>query len=218
MALHKSILGVRFSILVNTLIVVHSCTMNDIANRLFGKEPRTDILRAFALASERPLSFDDVLSATRLKKKLLTKELSALKRAKVIAETRGKNGKGMVVSDTHIQTILKQLFTHSANIADEQLVQKVKKAGPLKMLVCSGVLIGEGSSELDLLIVGAMNEKILSRTLKPLEAHHGTELRCALFTEEEFYHRLDVRDLLIANLLQGRHRVLFDKTKRPQKA
>ncbi len=191
--------------------------MNDIANRLFGKEPRTLILRAFALAAERPISFEDIIAATKLKKKQLIAELSALKRAKVISEVRTKEGKGLVVSDTHVQHILKQLFTHSAQLADDQLVSKIKKAGPLKMLVCSGVLIGEHAAELDLLIVGAMNEKMLARVLKPLEAHHGTELRCALFTEEEFYHRLDVRDLLIANLLQGKHRVLVDKTKRPQK-
>lgn len=191
--------------------------MNDIANRLFGKEPRTLILRAFTLAGGRPISFEDIAAATKLKKKLLTTELSALKRAKVISDARTKEGKGLVVSDTHVHNILKQLFTHSAQLADEQLVSKIKKAGPLKMLVCSGVLIGDQEAELDLLIVGSMNEKVLARTLKPLEAHHGTDLRCALFTEEEFYHRLDVRDLLIANLLQGKHRILVDKTKRPEK-
>lgn len=191
--------------------------MNDVAYRLFGKNPRTLILRALALASERPLSFEDVLDATKMKKKALTTELSALKRAKVITDVRTKNGKGIVVADSALQNILRQLFTHSAQLADEQLVQKIKKAGPLKMLVCSGTLIGE-SGDLDLLVVGTMNEKVLARALKPLEEHHGTELRCALFTEDEFYHRLDVRDLLIANLLQGPHRVLVDKIKRPQKA
>ncbi len=192
--------------------------MNDVASRLYGKTPRTIVLRTFALASERPLSFDDIQSHTKIKKKALTNELSALKRAKVITDVRMKNGKGFAVADAGIQHLLRQLFTHSAQLADEQLVHKIKKAGPLKMLVCSGVLIGEGTSELDILIVGSINEKVLARALKPLEEHHGTELRCALFTEEEFYHRLDVRDLLIANLLQGPHRILVDKLKRPQKA
>jgi hypothetical protein len=68
---------------------------------------------------------------------------------------------------------------------------------------------------LDVLIVGSLQPKTLERALKPLEAQLGAELRCALFNEEEFLHRVDVRDRLIFDLFNGAHKVLFDKLKHP---
>jgi hypothetical protein len=191
--------------------------MNDIAVRLFGNELRTQVLRAFTVHKERSLTLEELLTLTKGKRKALVAEIAMLKRQKVIGEAKGKAEKGLIVVDMHIRELLPKLFSHATTSAEENLISKVKKAGPLKLMICSGVLTGEQNSPLDMLLVGSFHEKHLAKALKPLEAMHGAELRCAVFTEEEYHHRLDVRDLMIAHVLEGKHKVLLDKTKRPQR-
>lgn len=191
--------------------------MQDIGYKLFGKTTRTELIRFLALNVTRLLSVDEIYEGTRIKPKLLKTELAALKRAGVIAQVVTKEGRGLQVVDGEYRTLLASLFGVSFKAEDERLVNRIKKSGKIKLIVSAGRMVGDEQSPLDMLIVGDVKTKVLESALRGVEERMNAELRCAVLTETDFLHRLDMRDRLLAEVFQTNHRVLYNKTKvKPQ--
>ncbi|MFZ2593151.1 MAG: hypothetical protein WAX38_00055 [Minisyncoccia bacterium] len=187
--------------------------MNDIGYKLFGKNIRTELIRFFALNATRVLSFEEISAESRIKPKILKDELASLKRAGIVDIVTTQDGKRYEVSQGEHRGIIAALFGFSFRAEDERLVTRIKKAGKVKLVVCAGRMVGDDTGSIDMLIVGDIKTKILETAVKQIEERTNTELRCAVFSETEFLHRLDMRDRLVFETLQSTHRVLLNKTK-----
>ena len=82
----------------------------------------------------------------------------------------------------------------------------------LKLVVLSGIFVGEWDLQLDLFIVGdRMQERKLRDRIKQLEAEIGKELRFALLSSEDFYYRHNMNDKLVRDVLDYPHKIVVDK-------
>jgi hypothetical protein len=108
-------------------------------------------------------------------------------------------------------TSIRDLLVDPNLLLQEDLVQRFKSIGKIKLMIVSGVFIGSGKSRVDILIVGdKIKKNILVQTIKGLEAEIGKELDYVLFDSEEFKYRVDMYDKLVCDIIDLPHQKLVD--------
>lgn len=107
---------------------------------------------------------------------------------------------------------LRDLVLKSAVASKDELVEKARKIGNIKLLVLTGVFTGDESARADLLIVGdKINHRKLNNFIKDLESEVGKEINCAVMTSKEFDYRYDMYDRFVRDLLESNCEILLKK-------
>jgi len=109
---------------------------------------------------------------------------------------------------------LQQLIYKAAPRSEEQLTDRFKKIGGVKLALVSGIFMGLEHIRADLLLVGDnMNQQRLKKMLVTLEAEFGTEVNYTTMTSQDFAYRFDMFDRFIRDILEGPHKKLINKFK-----
>lgn len=189
--------------------------------KLFGGQARVRIMRLFLLNNETNFEVEDIVSRSRVTKANVRKEINVLstmgfiKQKTIIKEGyRGAKKKVTVWSlDTsfHYLSPLREILIDPTLLIQEDLPQRFKQVGKIKLMLVSGVFIGDSVSRADLLIVGdKLKKNILQQVIKSLEAEIGKELDYVVFDTEEFKYRLDMYDKLVCDIIDLPHEKLID--------
>lgn len=98
-------------------------------------------------------------------------------------------------------------------LSDINLGTRLAKCGVMKLIIASGIFLGNSEeSRIDLLIVAdKLNQKSLSRVISSLEADVGSEVRYTVFSPAEFAYRMSVNDKLIRDILDYPHAKVVNK-------
>lgn len=95
---------------------------------------------------------------------------------------------------------------------ENQIVDKFKGSGSIKLLLITGVFLQNLDTRIDILVVGDnLKEKVLERSIKSLEADLGREVRFASFTTDDFSYRMGLYDRLVRDIFDYPHQVLIDR-------
>jgi hypothetical protein len=106
---------------------------------------------------------------------------------------------------------IRDLLVDPNLLLQEDLVQRFKSIGKIKLMIVSGVFIGSDKSRVDILIVGdKIKKNVLVQTIKGLEAEIGKELDYVLFDSVEFKYRIDMYDKLVCDIIDLPHQKLID--------
>jgi hypothetical protein len=192
----------------------------DILAKLFGGQARVRIMRLFLLNSN---NFDiaEIISRSRVTKANVRKELNALIslgfiKQKSVTKEGARGGKKKVTAWSlnpffpYLQPI-REILIDPDLLIQEDLTQRFKQIGKIKLLIVSGVFIGEEKSRADLLIVGdKLKRNLLTQVVKGLEAEIGKELNYVVFDSEEFKYRLSMYDKLVCDIIDEPHEKLLD--------
>lgn len=189
--------------------------------KLFGGQARVRIMRLFLLNNENNFEIEDVVSRSRVTKSNVRKEINTLTamnfiKQKVIAKEgyRGAKKKVLVWSlNPSFQYLspMREILVDPSLLLQEDLPQRFRQVGKIKLMLVSGVFIGNSKSRADVLIVGdKLKKNILQQVIKGLEAEIGKELDYVVFDTEEFKYRLDMYDKLICDIIDLPHEKLID--------
>jgi hypothetical protein len=189
--------------------------------KLFGGQARVRIMRLFLLNSNSNFEIEDVVSRSRIMKANARKEINALSainfiKQKVITKEGYRGVKKKVVawslnsSFQHLKSI-RDILIDPTLLLQENLPERFKQIGKIKLMVVSGVFIGDSKSRADLLIVGdKLKKNVLQQIVKGLEAEIGKELDYVVFDTEEFKYRVDMYDKLVCDIIDLPHEKLID--------
>ena len=175
----------------------------------------------------------DVAKRTNLNKKLARRELSLLDGIHFIkqksfikpARTEGasarsggdikdirdkikkKKVKGWFLNEAFPQLeIFKVLLVGSELMDKNEIGNRFKKAGRIKLLAVAGIFVQDKDSRLDILVVGdGLKKGLVESIIKDIEAEIGKELLYAIFDTKEFIYRLNMYDKLIYDVLSYPH-------------
>jgi len=193
--------------------------------KIFGSASKVRIMRLFLF---NPQLVFDLGSISKKTKTLLTtakKEVSNLERTGLIKRksfvkdylTRGKLLKkrvpGWVLDEkfpflAHLQNFLIEI----TGAQQAEIVHKIKKIGPIKLLVVSGVFIPEREGRVDLLIVAdKVKKNTIEAIVSDIESEIGKELKYSVFETSDFMYRIGVCDKLIRDILDYPHRKMINK-------
>lgn len=189
--------------------------------KLFGGQARVRIMRLFLLNPDHNFEIEEIVSRSRVTKANVRKEVNGLSgmsfiKVKIITKegTRGAKKKITAWSlNPQFQYLksIRDLLVDPTLLLQEDLPQKFRQVGKIKLMIVSGVFIGDSKSRADVLIVGdRLKKNILQQVIKSLEAEIGKELDYVVFDSEEFKYRLDMYDKLICDIIDLPHEKLID--------
>lgn len=181
--------------------------------RLFGSTARLKVLRLFLFNDDQSFPAADVAFRTKTSKDLTRKELAVLVASGVVRK-RVQQGKPVYQANkkwVHYEA-LQQFVRSTTELNDGEMVETLKRAGNLRLVVLSGLFTGAIDTKVDLFVVGdKLEDRHLESAVRTLESELGRELCYAAFTTEDFRYRMGVYDRLIRDVFDYPHRTVLDK-------
>jgi len=186
--------------------------MTDPLPKLFGTPARVKLLRLFLFNPKQSFTTADAAARTRVQSRDAAREVKLFYSIGLIEKaSRTKITRYTLDSDFKYTEVLQGLLLNPTT-KGEEVVQHVRKVGAVKLIILSGIFMGEWEGRLDMLVVGErINEKKLQDRVRTFEAELGRELRYASVTTDNFYYRLNMSDKLVRDILDYPHRIALDK-------
>ena len=201
----------------------------EILAKLFGSAEKVKMMKLFLFNPDLEFDNVDILERTKITLVALRRELALLSKINFIKKKsfykenekksggKSKNIKKRVdgwVLDRSFPFLspLQNLLIDNGSLDSNEIIEKLKKVGNLKLLIVAGVFIQDINSRADILIVGdGLNEAILEKSIQNLESEVGKELRYVVFETADFKYRLGIYDKLLRDILDYSHRKLINK-------
>jgi hypothetical protein len=181
--------------------------------KLFGGEAKMKLLRLFLVNDDTTFSLTEVIERTGLTSLAARKALANLSVTGLIKKV-GAGKKLRYGIDRHFKHLdaLRALFLATATVSHEKIGTLMKGCGAVKLLVLSGIFTNALDAGADVLIVGdRMNEALVEKAMKKVEASIGRELRYVILGGDEFHYRTSVYDRLVRDILEYPNVIVIDK-------
>lgn len=188
--------------------------MADPLDKLLGGSARVKLLRLFLFNPKTFFTAPDAAARARVTERTVRKELKLFHEVRLVrrAATRKRSGARFGLNQNFSYLIALQNLLLNAPAQGERIYEHVRKAGNIKLIILSGVFLGEWDSALDVLIVGdRLKEKKLHTFIRRFEAELGRELRYSSLSTEDFMYRLNMSDKLLRDVLDYPHSIVFDR-------
>jgi hypothetical protein len=186
--------------------------MVDTLSKLFGSTSRVKLLRLFLFNPSQTFTVSEAAERSRVPGREVSRELGNFADIQLLS----KNNRGRVAHYTLNQefpylSALQNLLLNASARADD-IYERIKRVGVVKLVVVSGIFVGEWEGRVDLLIVAdKVREGALEKHMRVLESEIGREIHYALLTTQEFFYRLNMNDHLLRDVLDYTHRIMYDR-------
>lgn len=201
----------------------------EILSKLLGTEERVKIMRLFLLNAEMAFDASDIMERSKVSKSALRREVTLLSKVgfvkpkNFVKEIHRKSGKKIKVIkkkvsgwqlsiDFPLLLPVRNLLISTEPIKREDIINRFKSAGKVKLIVLAGVFLQRDDSRVDILIVGnELKKKSIENGLRAIEAEVGKELSYALFETDDFIYRLNVYDKFARDIIDFPHEKIYNK-------
>lgn len=179
----------------------------EILGKIIGNPARIKIMRLFLLNKDQSFSSKEIAKRSRVNNNIVRKEVAILASVKFI---KRKSKDWVYNSGFKYAGEFERLLIASDSLNKDAILNNLKKAGKVKLVLISGIFIKNKDSRVDILVVGdKLKKSKLEEEMRKLEAEIGTELTYAVFETKEFSYRLNMYDKLIRDILDFPHEVIF---------
>jgi hypothetical protein len=181
--------------------------------KLFGSTARVKLLRLFLFNPRLSYTVPDAAQRSRVPERTARREINLFTKAGLIKRARLRSAGARYALNPDFQYLLAlQSLLLNAPARGADIADSLRSSGALKLVVLSGIFLGEWDGRLDLLVVGdRMKEKKLRAAVRRLEAELGKEVRYSLLNAEQFLYRLGINDHLVRDVLDYPHKIVLDK-------
>ncbi len=185
--------------------------MTDPLIKLFGSHARLKLLRLFLFNPSKSFTAADAAARSRIGAPEARRELLNLAAAGLLKKGRTKLTRYELNAKFPYLQALKQLLLNTARRGDS-VPERLRAAGGIKLIILTGVFMGDVEGSFDMLIAGdRIRESALREKVKGLEAELGRELRYALLSTADFMYRLNMNDKLVRDVMDYPHRIVYDR-------
>ncbi len=186
--------------------------MTDSLQKIFGSASRLKLLRLFLFNPQHSFTLAEAASRAQVDQKDARTEIGQLVSSGLIRKSmRSKVARFEVSGDFPYLIALQNLLLNVTS-RGEEVRERLKSVGTLKLIVIAGVFMGEWDASLDLLVVGdKVRERAFKNQIKKLEAEIGKDIRYTLLSTQDFFYRLNMSDRLLRDVFDFSHRILLDK-------
>jgi hypothetical protein len=195
---------------------------------LFGSQARVKIMRLFLLNAADVFEFQDIVKRSKVSLLAVRKEIRVLEKSGLIKKksffketalkTKGgdpakKRIYGWAINETfELLKPLKEFLIDTEPMRKQEVVNKFKHAGKIKLLIVAGIFTQEHDSRVDLLIVGDdLKKSVIENALHGVEAEVGKEISYAYFDTKEYLYRISICDKFVRDVLDYPHEKLVNK-------
>lgn len=185
----------------------------DILEKVFGSASKVKIMRLFLFNEEEVFNLGSIAKRTKIKKDIVRKELNRLEKIGLVKRRSVKKKPAWILNTKFIYIKpLKEFLIEVGPIKHKDVADRLKKAGPVKLIVVSGVFMHDPESRVDILVVGdKLSKRSVESVIHTMEAEIGKELTYAIFDTDEFEYRLGMYDKLLRDILDYPHQKIVNK-------
>ena len=152
--------------------------MADTLTKLFGSAARVRLLRLFLFNPRQMFTATDAAARARVRPAEAKKEINLFVRLGLLERHPRRGVVRYGLSPDSPYTAALQNLLLNAPARAQEMYERLRAAGALKLVVVSGIFMGEWDGRLDLLIVGdRLKENMLHKKIQLLEAEVGKEVR-----------------------------------------
>lgn len=186
--------------------------MVDGLEKLFGSTARVRLLRLFLFNPHSSFTFEDIVSRTRLLGREVRRELGIFHGAQFVTRSlRAKKVRWSLNNSFEYVATLQSLLLNAPKRAKD-IAQRLRGTGSIKLIILSGMFMGQWEGSLDILVVGdKVRERALRERVRRFEAEIGKEIRFALLSSDDFFYRLNMGDKLVRDMLDYPHAIVHDR-------
>lgn len=188
--------------------------------QLFGSKTRSRLLQLFLKSPESHYFVRELTRKIDAQLNSVRREIAHLVQLGLLEEVSGddigeKKGdrkkyyrvnKGFALFEE-----LQSLFTKASVLIQQDLAKTLLEDQPIQVLILTGVFVGKGEGETDMLIVGNPDEKMLQEKVSEFEMALGRELNYTVMPTEEYLYRRDISDRFLVSILDGQNVILQDR-------
>lgn len=176
---------------------------------IFGGEAKVKIMRLFIFNPTQAFTPAEVVGRAKANPLIARRELASLVKAGLIK----KRGKSYILNKAYRYLPAVGNFLIDANpLSEKEIVKKISVTGNVKLILISGIFLHNPDSRVDILVVGDhVKQGKLVSVMSSIEAELGKELRYAVFETSDFQYRLGIYDKLIRDILDSKHKKIFNK-------
>ncbi len=193
---------------------------------LFGSKTRVRLLNLFLEHPDRPFYVREITRKVDAQLNSVRRELQNLIELKVLKEVEGKiiatendapkkktkDKKKYYTANKECPFFdeLRGMMKKMAILMNQSLVAELQDAGALHLLLLTGRFIDNNDVASDVLIVGDISEKKLSKAMEALETKLAREINYTFMPKDEYTYRYEVKDRFLMSLLQSDKVVLVN--------
>lgn len=181
--------------------------------KLFGSAARVKLLRLFLFNPRLSYTVPDAAQRSRVPERAARREITLFVNAGLVkrARLRAPGARYALNPDFAYLTALQNLLLNAPERGAD-IAERLKGSGALKLVILSGIFLGEWDGRLDILVVGdRIKEKKLRAAVRRLESELGKEVRYSLLTSEQFFYRIGLNDHLVRDVLDYPHNIVLDR-------
>ncbi|MCX6793028.1 MAG: hypothetical protein NTY12_03295 [Candidatus Falkowbacteria bacterium] len=189
--------------------------------KLFGSMARVKILKLFLLNPETSYYIRQVSRHLNLQLNAVRRELENLETMGLLSSHQGTDDEFVggrtdkkffqANKDFILFNEIKELIIKAQILCEKEFTDKLKKLGPIKLLILSGLFLNDKQAPVDMLIVGEFSKDKVAKLVKDLEEELVNEVNYAVLTEEEFRYRQQVTDVFLYSVLESKKVVVIDE-------
>jgi len=185
--------------------------MTDPLIKLFGSHARLKLLRLFLFNPSKSFTAAEAAARSRVSATGARRELLNLMAAGLLRRARTKVTRYELNDKFPYLLALKHLLLNTAR-RGESVPERLRSAGAIKLIILTGVFMGDVEGGFDMLIAGdRIREASLREKIKSIEAELGRELRYAQLSTADFLYRLNMNDKLVRDVMDYPHRIVYDR-------
>lgn len=163
-------------------------------------------------AAKRELSLLEEIGFLTAKKLNLSTLKEAPKKRVGTKKSSSKDKVWQINPDFYFIENIRSMFNADFLASRDDLAERFKNCGKVKLVLLSGIFVQEGGGRADLLVVGDdLKRGALDSIISTIEAEIGRELIYAVLDTTEYFFRLSSSDRFVRDILDYPHRCLIDK-------
>ncbi|MBP9732232.1 MAG: hypothetical protein KBD29_02115 [Candidatus Magasanikbacteria bacterium] len=191
---------------------------------LFGSKTRVKTLKLLYRRPDRPFFVRELSREIGVQINAVRRELELLLRLGIILEktdTKPADVEKAGVTlrkyyqlnpESLLYTELQALLIKETVIEQKQFIDDLStKIGDIKLLILTGAFTHDIKVETDLLIIGVVKLRALSKLIEHYQHEMGFDIRYTIMTEDEFIDRRYVMDKFLFSIFEAEHVKVIDQ-------
>ena len=183
-----------------------SIRSDPILEALFTSQARVEVLKLFFLSSSRRHYLREIATLTRQPVRAIQRELARLEAAGILQSEKEGNRKYFQANrGSPVFSDLRALFVKTAGLVEIVREGLQEKSDMIQLAFLFGSFARgteSSTSDIDLMIIGSITGRELSRLLSPAKERLGREINPVIIKVEEFREKVIEGDSFIQTVMQ----------------
>lgn len=163
-------------------------------------------------AAKRELGLLEEIGFVAVKKLVIPPPEAISSKKKKSKKPLTKNSVWQVNPDFFFVEHLRSMFNADFLAGREDLAERFKNCGKVKMVILSGLFVQDGGTRADILVVGDdLRRSAIENVISIVESEIGRELTYAILDTREYLFRLTSSDRFVRDIVDFPHKCLIDK-------